>query len=240
MLKRRQHSGGRYAKLYYYWDWAGAEKEFKRAIELNPNSENAHHWYSHYLLSMGRTEDSLVESKRGIQLAPFDPLLNVHLVWHYTFSRQYSLAVQQSHSVLTMDLPPYGAYLFGGWALERQGKYREAIDWFQKACTSSGEVSHATAALGHAYGVSGDMTEANRVLAQLKQLSKHRYVPAYDIAMVYLGLGEKEQAYEWLEKGLEERSAWMVYLNMDPRLDGLRSEVRFIELVRRVGLPESR
>lgn len=207
------HSSLGYAKLYYYWDWAGAEKEFKRAIELNPNSENAHHWYSHYLLSMGRTKESLAESKRGIQLAPFDPLLNVHLVWHYTFSRQYSLAVQQSHTVLTMDLPPYGAYLFGGWALEQQGKYPEAIDWFRKACTSSGEVSHATAALGHAYGISGDMTEANRVLAQLKQLSKHRYVPAYDIAMVYLGLGEKEQAYERLEKGLEERSAWMVYLN---------------------------
>jgi TolB-like protein/Flp pilus assembly protein TadD len=234
------HSSLGYAKLYYYWDWAGAEKELKRAIELNPKSENAHHWYSHYLLSMGRTEESLAESKRGIQLAPFDPLLNVHLVWHYTFSRQYSLAVQQSHTDLTMDLPPYGAYLFGGWAFEQQGKYREAIDWFRKACTSSGEVSHATAALGHAYGVAGDTTEANRVLAQLKQLSKHHYVPAYDIAMVYLGLGEKKQAYEWLEKGLEERSAWMVYLNMDPRLDGLRSDPRFVELVRRVGLPQSR
>jgi TolB-like protein/DNA-binding winged helix-turn-helix (wHTH) protein/tetratricopeptide (TPR) repeat protein len=234
------HSSLGYAQLYYHWDWAGAEKEFKRAIELNPNSETAHHWYSHYLLSMGRTEESLSESKRGIQLAPFDPLLNVHLVWHYTFSRQYSLSVQQSHTVLTMDLPPYGAYLFGGWALEQQGRYREAIDWFRKACASSGEISHATAALGHAYGVSGDVTAANRVLAQLKQLSKHRYVPAYDIAMVYLGLGEKKQAYDWLENGFRERSAWMVYLNMDPRLNGLRSDPKFIELVRRVGLPQSR
>jgi hypothetical protein len=81
---------------------------------------------------------------------------------------------------------------------------------------------------------------ANRVLSQLKQVSKHRYVPAYDIAMVYLDLGQKEQAYQLLEKGLEERSAWMVYLNLDSRLDGLRSDSRFIELVRRVGLPQSR
>jgi tetratricopeptide (TPR) repeat protein len=232
------HSSLGYAKLYYYWDWAGAEQEFKRAVELNPNSETAHHWYSHYLLSVGRTDESLAESKRGIQVAPFDPLLNVHLVWHYIFSRQYDLAIQQSHRVLEMDLPPYGAYLFGGWALEHQGRYREAIDWFQKACTSSGEVSHATAALGHAYGVSGDVTRAGQILAQLKQLSTHRYVPAYDIAMVYLGLGRKEEAYRWLEKGFEERSAWMVYLNMDPRLDVLRSDPRFIDLIRRVGLPE--
>ncbi len=137
-----------------------------------------------------------------------------------------------------MDLPPYGAYLFGGWALEHQARYPEAIDWFRKACTSSGEISHATAALGHAYGVSGDVTRANQILAQLKQLSTQRYVPAYDIAMVYLGLGKKEEAYRWLEKGFEERSAWMVYLNMDPRLDILRSEPRFIDLVRRVGLPQ--
>src|SRR5262249_23908282 len=86
------HSSLGYAKLYYYWDWAGAENEFRHAIELNPNSENAHHWYSHYLLSMGRTEESLAESRRGIQLAPFDPLMNVHLVCLYLFSRPYRLA----------------------------------------------------------------------------------------------------------------------------------------------------
>jgi TolB-like protein/Flp pilus assembly protein TadD len=233
------HSSLGYAKLYYYWDWAGAEKEFRRAIELNPNSENAHHWYSHYLLSMGRTEESLAESKRGIQLAPFDSLMNVHLVWHYLFSRQYRLAVQQSHIVLDLDLRIYGAYLFGGWALEQQGKYRESINWFRKSYTSSGEISHATAALGHVYGISGNIAGAKQVLGELKQLSRHRYVPAYDIAMIYLGLGDKKEAYEWLEKGFEERSAWMVYLNMDPRLDELRSDARFIQLVHRVALPQA-
>jgi TolB-like protein len=234
------HASLGYAKLYYDWDWVAAESELKRAIELNPNSGTAHHFYSHYLLTMGRTEESLSESKRGIQLAPLDPLLNVHLAWYYCFARQYDLAIQQSRKVLDMDLPVYAAPLFGGWALEQQGKFPEAIAWFQKAIALSGKITYTTAALGHAYGVSGDVVHANQVLNQLKELSKHRYVPAYDIAMVYLGLGEKEQAYRWLEKGFEERSAWMVYLNLDPRLDGLRADPRFQELVHRVGLPPIR
>jgi tetratricopeptide (TPR) repeat protein len=162
------------------------------------------------------------------------------IVWYYCFARQYDLAIQQSRKVLDMDLPVYAAPLFGGWALEQQAKFPEAIAWFQKAIALSGKITYTTAALGHAYGVSGDVVHANQVLNQLKELSKHRYVPAYDIAMVYLGLGEKEQAYRWLEQGFEERSAWMVYLNLDPRLDGLRADPRFQELVHRVGLPPIR
>lgn len=233
------HASLGYAKLYYEWDWTGAETELKRAIELNSNSETAHHWYSHYLLTMGRTEESLAESRRAIQLTPLDPLLNVHLAWHYCFARQYDAAIQQSRRALDMDLPMYAAPLFGGWALEQQGKFREAIALFQTAISLSERITHATAALGHAYGASGDPVRAHQVLSEVKGLSQHRYVPAYDIAMVYLGLGDKEQAYQWLEKGFEERSSWMTYLNLDPRLDKLRHEPRFRELVHRVGLPLS-
>jgi Flp pilus assembly protein TadD len=178
-----------------------------------------------------------VESRRAIELSPLDPLLNVHLVWHYYFSRQYDLAIQYSRTMQDLDLSVYGVYWFGGWALEQQGKFPEAIAWLQRAVALTGGIVHTRSALGHAYGVSGDKVKAKEVLGQLKELSKQRYVPAYDIAMVYLGMGEKEEAFRWLERGYEERSAWMVYLNIDPRLDGLHTDPRFRELVHRVGLP---
>jgi len=232
------HEALGYAKLYYTWDWAGAEKELRRAIVLNPSSVDGHHWYSHYLLSLGRVADSLVESQRAIQVAPVDPLINVHLAWHYLYARNYNEAIEQSRRVQRMDLPPYGAYLFGGWALEQQGKFSEAIDWFKKGIVLSGHVSHCRSALGHAYGLSGDKAHARQVLDELNALSTRQYVPSYDIAIVYLGLGYKEEAYRWLEKAFDERSAWMVYLNIDPRLDNLRSESRFKELVRKIGLPD--
>jgi len=232
------HAALGYSKLYYTWDWAGAESELKRAIALNPSSEVAHHWYSHYLLSLGRADDSLEESQKSIQVAPVDPLINVHLAWHYLYARNYEEAIAESRRDQKMDLPPYGSYLFGGWALEQQGKYAEAIDWFRKGIASSGHISHCRSALGHAYGISGDKAHARQVLDELETLSTRQYVPSYDIALVYLGLGDKGEAYRWLEKALDERSAWMVYLNMDPRLDNLRSESRFKMLVRKVGLPD--
>jgi tetratricopeptide (TPR) repeat protein len=122
--------------------------------------------------------------------------------------------------------------------LEQQGKYPEAIDWFRKAIVSSGHVSHCRSALGHAYGISGAKTRAREILDEIKTLATRQYVPSYDIAIVYLGMGDKEEAYRWLQKALDERSAWMVYLNIDPRLDNLRSESRFKLLVHKVGLPD--
>lgn len=231
------HEALGYSKLYYTWDWAGAENELRRAIALNPSSEVAHHWYSHYLISLGRVADSLAESQRAIQVAPVDPLINVHLVWHYLYARNYDQAIVESRRVQRMDVPIFGSYLFGGWALERQGKIPEAIDWFKKADVLSGHISYCRSALGHAYGVSGEMAHARRILNELKALATHQFVPSYDIAIVYLGLGDKVEAYRWLEKAFDERSAWMVHLNLDPRLDDLRSEPRFKELVRKVGLP---
>jgi TolB-like protein/DNA-binding winged helix-turn-helix (wHTH) protein len=232
------HAALGYAKLYYKWDWPGAESELRKAIALNPSSEDGHHWFSHYLLSLGRVGDSLAESQRAIQMAPVDPLINVHLAWHYLFAREYEQAIEQARRVQNMDLPPYKVYLFEGLAFEQQGHFREAIEWLQKAVVSSGDISHSRSALGHAYGLSGDRAHAQQVLAELKTLSTRQYVPSYDIAIVYLGLGDREEAYRWLQKAYDERSAWMVYLNMDPRLDTLRSEARFKTLVRNVGLPE--
>jgi eukaryotic-like serine/threonine-protein kinase len=232
------HTSLGYVKLYYDWDWAGAESEFKRAIRLNPNSEDAHHGYSHYLLMMGRTEKSLEESKRALELAPFSPLLDAHLSWHYCFSRQYDLAIQQSRSAMDVGPAIFATPLFGGWALEQESRYPDAIAWFQQAAAISGGNTAASSALGHVYGISGDKANAEKILTQLKELSTQRFVSAYDIAMVYLGIGKQEETFQWLEKAYEERSSWMTYLNLDPRLDGLRSDPRFRALVQRVGLPQ--
>src|SRR5207237_63460 len=159
--------------------------------------EGAHHWYSHYLLSMGRVADSLAESQRALQVAPVDPLMNVHLAWHYLYSRNYEEAIAQSRNVQKMDIPIYGGYLFGGWALEQQGNFSEAIEWFQKGVALSGHIVYCRSALGHAYGVSGDKKHARQILYELKALATHQYVPSYDVAIVYLGLREKEEAYRW-------------------------------------------
>src|SRR2546425_177801 len=232
------HTSLAFIKLNFDWDWTGAEREFKRAIELNPNYSNAHHWYSHYLMAMGRIEESLAESKRALELDPLSLITNVHLGWHYLNAHQYDLAIEQLSKALEMD-PNFGVgHWYLGLADAQKERYSEAENELRKAKELLKDSLVVEADTGYVYAVSGKKDQALKVIDELKELSKRRYVSSYHVAMIYLALKEKDQAFEWLENAYRERSDLLVYLKVEPRLDSLRSDQRFADLVRRVGLPQ--
>jgi TolB-like protein/Tfp pilus assembly protein PilF len=231
------HASLAYITFFYDWDWAAAEREFKRALELNPNNADTHHWYSHFLMGQGRVEESLTQSKRALELSPFDMLFNVHLGWHNLYARQYDQALEQIEKAIEMDENFAQAYPWRGLILEQQGKYAEAIAAFQKAINLfPGGSSVAKAELAHAYAVSGDREAAQKIIAELQELAKTKYVSSFQIAAIYAGLGEKDEVFAWLEKAFAERSDGLVNLNAEQRFDNLRSDPRFTDLARRVGL----
>jgi tetratricopeptide (TPR) repeat protein len=222
--------------LLYDWDWASAEREFRRAIELDPNNANAHHWYSHYLLPMGRNEESLAESKRALEIAPLDLILNVHLGWHYIYTRQYKLATEQLNKALEMDQDFVQARRYLGLTYEQTGQPEEALVEFQKALALVKQNTAIEAEVGHALALANRRAEAQRVVDRLLALSKERFVSSYDVASIYAGLGDREKALGWLQKALEERSDLLVYLEVDPRFDSLHEDEKFKKIGQAVGL----
>jgi TolB-like protein/Tfp pilus assembly protein PilF/DNA-binding XRE family transcriptional regulator len=230
------HSTLAYRTTHHDWDWSLAETQFKHAFDLNPNYAVCHHWYSHYLTAVGRTDESLQASKRCLELDPLDLVINIHMAWHYHFARQYEQAVEQCWK--TSELHPnsfWPAYFFG-LAYEQQGQVDRAIEEYRTSVKMSGDVTFATAALGHLYGTTGKLDDARAVYEEMNAKAARTYVPAYDIALVCIGLGWNEQALEYLAKAHQERSGWITYLKVDPRLDPLRGDVRFVDLLRRVRL----
>ena len=230
------HTTLAYRTTHHDWDWATAEAQFKCAFELNPNYTVCHHWYSHFLTAVGRAEESLSASKRCLELDPLDLVINCHMAWHYQFARQYEQAVEQCWK--TNELHPnsfWPAYFFG-LAYEQQGQIDRAVEEFQTAVKMSGDVTFASAALGHLYGTVGKTDEARTIFNELSARANRVYVPAYDIAMVCAGLGWKDQALDYLARAHQERSGWMTYLKVDPRLDPVRGDARFVELLRSVKL----
>ena len=223
--------------LLYDWDWPSAEREFKRAIDLDPNNANAHHWYSHYLLPMGRIDESLTESNRALDKAPLDLILNVHLGWHYLYTRQYHLAAEQFKKALEMD-PNYAvAHRYLGLTYEQTGKPTEALAELQQALALVKQNNDIEAEVGHALALGGKKAEAERVINRLLALSKDHFVSSYDVACIYAGLNDHDQAIEWLGKALQERSDFLVYLKVDPRFDSLHEDPRFKKIAQTVGLP---
>jgi eukaryotic-like serine/threonine-protein kinase len=231
------HSGLALVKVHYDWDWAGAEREYKRALELNPSEANVHHAYSHLLIAMSRGQESLAETRRAVELNPFDPALTACLAWHNLYAREYDQAVAQSQKVLKTEPDYWWAVLNLAWAYEQKGEYPEAIAEFERSLKIKPGSSLALAGLGHTYALAGKKREAASILAQLQEEATKRFVPAYDLATVYAGLGDTEQAFAWLEKACLERSAFLVYVRWDPKFDSLHSDPRFQNLLRRIGLP---
>jgi TolB-like protein/Tfp pilus assembly protein PilF len=229
------HASLAFVRLYYDWDWAGAEKAFQRAIELNPNYAPAPQWYSHLLMSRGRTDEALSEAKRAAEIDPLSLPAAMNLGWQYHWARQYDLAVKCLRKALEID-PNFEQGRWGlGLAYEGKGLIEEAATEFQKAVNLSGGNPVYAAALGHAYAIGGKKAEAMRTRAELEEQSTRRYVSPYWMATLHAGLGDKDQAFQWLEKAYEERSGGLIWLGVDPRMDGLRSDPRFAVLMRRIG-----
>ncbi len=231
------HNSLAYVKLNYDWDWHGAEAEFKRSLELNPGYAHGHHWYAHLLFSSGRMDEALAESNRALELDPVSPIINLHLGWHYLYTRQYDRALEQLAKTLELD-PSYAlAHWYRGLAYEQKKMYPEALSEMGKAKDLLPGNLAVESDIGHVYAVSGDKGAAERVIAGLKEESARRYVNQYELALIYVGLGENDQAFEWLGRAFRDHSDQMIYLKVDPRLDSVRSDSRFTDLVRRVGIP---
>jgi TolB-like protein/Flp pilus assembly protein TadD len=225
-------------KYYYDRDWAVAEREYKRAIELNPNYPTAHSWYAVYLMSAGRFDEALAQIRRAQELDPLSLPTNMALGWVLLNARQYDQSVEQLRKTLEMDPNFVLAHHRLGLAYEQQGKHDEAIAEFKQVVNLLPGKPLGIASLAHAYALSGKRAEAQRALAELQELSKQRYVSPASIAMTYAALGDKDQAFAWLEKADKAHDALLARLKVDPRFDTLRADSRFADLARRVGLPQ--
>jgi DNA-binding winged helix-turn-helix (wHTH) protein/TolB-like protein/Tfp pilus assembly protein PilF len=232
------HTALAMVKLAYDWEFPAAAREFQRALEIDPSYSDAHKMNSQYLAAMGRLDEALREMKRAQELDPLslEKIAAIGEILYY--QRQYDQAIAQYREALEMD-PNSG---FVHWALGRpltaQGKYDEAIVEFQKAIPLSGDSPDEPAELARAYALSGRRGQAHKILEELKRQSEHKHVAPTVMAAIYAALGDKTQAFASLNKAFRERDFLLVLLNVEPMFDPLRSDSRFVELSRRVGLPQ--
>jgi TolB-like protein/DNA-binding winged helix-turn-helix (wHTH) protein/tetratricopeptide (TPR) repeat protein len=227
-------------KFNYDWDWAGAEEGYQHAIQLNPSYATAYQRYSLLLTAMGRFQEGFGQIDKARELDPLSFSINFSLGWRLYLARQYDRAIVQLRNTLEMD-PSYELpHLILGQAYEEQGAFDLAIPELRKAV----ELSHGTplmlSALAHAYARSGQRAEAQQLLTQLEAASKQQYVSPYYLAIVYVGLGEKEKALSLLETALTDRSNGLIFMAVEPELDPIRSDPRFIALERKLRLPNSK
>lgn len=223
---------------HYNWDWAGAEQDFNRALALNQNYANAHNFYAGYLMCRGRADEAIAASNRARELDPFSLSISAQRGFLLENARRYDEAIAQLRSVIAMDPNHYSAYWILGHTYAANKQFDEAITAAQKAVELSERTPGALGILGLAYGLADRKAEAKKVLDELLKLNESRYVTPAALVNVYIGLGDKDKAFEWLEKAYEERSNFVAYLKVFPILDPLRSDPRFNDLLRRVGLPQ--
>jgi TolB-like protein/Tfp pilus assembly protein PilF len=221
-------------KTFYEWDWSGAESEFQRAIALNPSYADAHQFYGLALSDMGRFEEAIAEEKRGLELDPLSLIANFDMGEALYYGRQYDKAIEQLQKTLDLDPNYVPAHYFIGDAYLQKSMYKEGIASFGKALAISPDNTQALSMLGYGYAVAGKKAEAQKVLDELEEISKRRYVPAARLARIFVGLGEKDKAFESLEKAYQERTNFSVKAN--PVYDPLHSDPRFADLVRRMNL----
>lgn len=229
------HASLGFAREFYDWDCQEAERELRRAIELNPRYAPAHQWYGFCLAMQGRLNESKAELKQALRLEPLSLSINMSTGWPYYFAHEYEQAIQ--HFGLALELKPdyQLALYFLALAFEQTGNSTEAVAAFNKAGLL-GEEPDRLLALAHVAALANDRVEVDRLVGILEELSKQRFVSPFRIATIYAGLGDKEQAFEWLERAVEERSPWLAYVGVEPKLDTLRSDPRFNDVLKKMEL----
>ncbi|HUS09974.1 MAG TPA: tetratricopeptide repeat protein [Pyrinomonadaceae bacterium] len=225
-------------KYYYDRDWAAAEREYKRAIELNPNYPTARSWYAVYLMAGGRFDEALAQIRRAQELDPLSLPINMTIGWILLTARQNDQSVEQLHKTLEMDPNFVLTHHRLGLVYEQQGRYNEAMAEFKEVLRLTAGKPLGLVSLAHAYALSGQRAEAQKTLAELQEQSKHRFVSPASVAAIYVALGDKDEAFVWLEKAEEARDGILARLKVDSRFDNLRSDPRFTDFAQRVGVPK--
>lgn len=237
-LSAEAHASLGHVLANYDWDWAGAEREFRRAIELNANYANAHHWYAHYLMQLGRSDESLNEARRALALDPYSPFINNGLARQYYLSRQYGQAISQCQLGLKIEPNYLPARILLALAYEQKGMRAEAISELEQARDAAPTLPMPHALLAHAYATAGRIAEARAESRVLSTMARSRYVAASYFAVMSIALGDKDGAFAYLDKSYEDRSEQILYLGVEPLVDPLRSDPRFDKLMARVGLKD--
>lgn len=223
-------------KAYYEWDWNGAEDQFQKGIALNPNYPLLHHWRSLNLIAMGRMDEARAAMRRALELDPLLLVTNVNLGRIDYYEGRYDQAIKQYQRALELDKDFMRTHLRLGLAYVQQGRHHEALAEYNKALEIAGDTPQIRAHIAHVMAVSGKRPEALAGLTELQERAKRQYVPPYDIALIYIGLGEKDKAFAWLEKAYNDHSTEMIYFKVEPLLAPLRSDSRYQDLLRRMKL----
>jgi adenylate cyclase len=221
-------------KSFYEWDWAGGEAEFRLAIKLNPASAPAHHWYALWLRSKKRFNESFAELKLAQELDPVSLIISAAIAQNFSYMRQFDLAISQCLHILELDPDFYIARACLGMAYSEKGLFDEAIAELQRTLTDTNN-KEAAALLGHIFAIAGRRDEARKILEELKEASLQGYVDPAFIAYILIGLDEKDEAFEYLEKAYHDRSGWLSVLHMFPAADKLQFDSRFTSLMQRIG-----
>lgn len=238
------HASLAYVRVFD-WDWAEAESEYRRAIELNPSYATAHHWYALFLTAMKRPEEALTEIKRAHELDPLSLPINVGVGFYYHLTRQYKRAIEEYRRAIEMD-PDFGMAHFGlAMSCVQNFMYDEAVEEYRAAMGISGASPLMRAGIGHAYAMSGRRDRARKILKELSEnfgdgaapgAAEQQYVSAYGLAALCAALGDKSAAFEWLRRACDTRSEGLFWLQVDPALDSLRADPRFANILRCVRL----
>jgi len=231
------HASLAYIKFYFDWDWAGAGEEFRRAIGLNPNDPVAHQWYAVYLLAAGRPDDAMHEIRTAQRLDPLSLAINTDIGFHHYYNGRYTEAIAQLQSVLGMKSDFGLAHLWLARAYLQVGRLDASLAAATSAEATAPRWAVFIAQRGYTLGVMGRADEARAVRDEMERLLSQRFVTAYGVALICAGLGEKEQAFAWLDRAFAERSHWLVWLRLDPRWNTLRGDPRFGALLERMKYP---
>jgi TolB-like protein/Tfp pilus assembly protein PilF len=224
------HTAVGYTTLHFDWNANRACQEFDQAIALNPAWVDAHHWHSHALCAAARFAESVDACRQIVELDPLNPLMHAHVAWHHYMARDYAEALAQAEQVMRMEPSFHWGYFFAGWALERLGRGSDAVDALRDAARCSSNNPVMIAGLGHALAANQERREALRVVGDLEQLRGDKGLFAYEIGIIHAALGNRDDAFAWLTRAVRERSGWIAYLRVDPRLDALRSDPRYDSL----------
>jgi tetratricopeptide (TPR) repeat protein len=230
------HTSLAYLMGFYDWNWTASEREYRRAFELNPSYATAHHWYALQLAGMGRHGEAIEEIKKARQLDPLSPRINANVGNNLYLARQYDQAIEELNKALELNPNDPAAHSLLGLAYLQKGKNQEAIAELLRANQLIGDKGLPPAVLAQVCAFAGERDQARKMLEKLERQAKRTYVSPSQIGLIYAALGERQQAFAWLERACDQRDSTLLTLKVDARFDPLRSDPRFQDLLRRVGL----